>query len=335
MIRSFAVASLTIIVVVLFGARDYISAQSQPSRVNNAVPIQFTGAAPGASLELFMNAGKVASVTIDSTGQGASVLDLSNLGKAQMQVYVDVCQDGKIVKVHVVSGQPPPGDDNCKRRILAGAWRTDCGVTSIAIDFTKSRVQAAGCGNFFTSKMGVITTAAAIVGGASIASGVGGGTGAAATTIGATTTAIATAPPAPVAPPTVPVSPPVADPVVPVAPVTPSNPVDFVFLIVPDYFHNGNTSVVCYFLKATAVGNAPAVNSSATYTGTITGPGVISGGTVAGSLNAAGEATPQAAIDSYGPYTGNFDVQFGGIHKQMTAQMTVNPAQGRGCTTPK
>ena len=84
-----------------------------------------------------MNAGKVADVTINANGDGTSVLDLSNLGKVQLQVYVDVCQDGKVVKVMVVAGQPTPEDKGCSRRAVGGAWWSDCGVTRVTLDLTK------------------------------------------------------------------------------------------------------------------------------------------------------------------------------------------------------
>ena len=80
--------------------------------------MQFTGRRRRASTSsCTVNAGKVADVTINANGDGISVLDLSNLGKVQLQVYVDVCQDGKVVKVMVVAGQPTPEDKGCRRRV--------------------------------------------------------------------------------------------------------------------------------------------------------------------------------------------------------------------------
>src|SRR5690348_8539789 len=118
MIRSFAVGLITIIVVVALSIlRVDLFAQQSGAAGPGSVPIQFSGGTPGVNLELFINAGKVADVTIGTNGQGNSILDLSNLGKVQLQVYVDVCQDGKVVRVLVVAGQPKP-EDNCKRRIV-------------------------------------------------------------------------------------------------------------------------------------------------------------------------------------------------------------------------
>src|SRR5688572_23900327 len=123
MIRSFAVALVTVVVVSVLSSTGEIAAQPQnPTAPPSQLPMQFTGGAPGINLELYLNAGKVADVTISATGEGTSVLDLSNLGKVQLQVYVDVCQDGKVVKVLVAAGQPAPEDKNCRRRVAGGAF---------------------------------------------------------------------------------------------------------------------------------------------------------------------------------------------------------------------
>ena len=88
---------------------------------------------------------------------------------------------------------------------------------------------------------------------------------------------------------------------------------------------------MCFTIIAAAVGNAPAVNQTASYTGTITGPGVVSGGTFAGNLNASGRAVASAVINSFGNYIGSAIVVFGGVSRQTTAQMNVQQPQGGGC----
>ena len=130
MIRSVVVALATIVVVVFGTAFDRIAAQ--PSAPPAQLPVQITGATPGVNIELFINAGKVGDVTVAANGDATSILDLSNLGKVQLQVFVDVCRDGQVVKVMVVAGQPAAEDSNCRRRILGGAWWSDCGVTRTA-----------------------------------------------------------------------------------------------------------------------------------------------------------------------------------------------------------
>jgi hypothetical protein len=221
MFRSFVVAFVTIVVVVLSGAKDDIVIAQQPAaaaRGASSVPIQFTGATPGTSIELIMNAGKVADVTINSTGQGASVLDLSNMGKVQLQVYVDVCQDGKVVKVLVVSGQPPP-EDNCKRRVAGAAWWSDCGVTRITLDLTKFNMRVIGCGSMLSDPKVYGSLIGGVVGTVAIIASSGGGSSTGGGTIPVATQPPNTQQPAAVAPPTV-----VLPPSVPTLPdPTPSN----------------------------------------------------------------------------------------------------------------
>jgi hypothetical protein len=333
MIRSFLVAFVAMFGVVVFGARDYLLASQpaqQPGTVAGAgsVPIQFTGATPGTNLELFLNTGKVADVAINSSGQGASILDLLNLGKVQMQVYVDVCQDGKTVKVLVVSGQPPP-EDNCKRRMVGAAWWSDCGVTRITLDLTKFGMRVVGCGSFFTENRNWLIPVGA---GVAVVPFLGGGDSTTTSTppTGTTPPATSTTPPVTTTPPaTTPPSttPPTTTP--PTTPVTPPVVIDFTVGVTPGYTHpGGNTSIACFLIAASAVGSAPALNQSASYTGTITGPGVVSGGSFSGNLNASGRAVAQAVINAFGNYVGSVTVLFGGVSKQATAQVNVQQAQG-------
>jgi hypothetical protein len=324
MIRSFVVALVTVVVVSWLGYSGEIAAQQQapPSQL----PMQITGATPGISLEIFMNTGKVADVAIGTDGTGTSVLDLSNLGKVQLQVYVDVCQDGKVVKVMISAGQPTPEDKNCRRRIVGGAWWSDCGATRITLDLTKFGMRVIGCGSLYTEpKFYGPVGGAIVVGGLLLTGG------------GSETTSIATTPPAVTTTPTTPTAP--TTPATPVIPTpTPTNttttvPVDFGLTLTPGYNHpGGNTSLACFLIIATAVGNAPAINQSASYQGTILGPGVVSGGSFSGNLNASGRAVVQAVINSFGNYVGSVTVLFGGVSRQATAQINVQSAQGN-CPT--
>jgi hypothetical protein len=320
MIRSFGVALVTTFVVVLSTSYDRIAAQ--PNAPPSQLPVQITGATPGINLELFLNAGKVADVTISTTGDGSSVLDLSNLGKVQLQVYVDVCQDGKVVKVMVVSGQPAPEDTNCRRRVVGSAWWSDCGATRLTLDVTRFGMRVVGCGSLYTEpKFYGPVGGAIVVGGLLIA---GGGDG---TTTASSSPPTSTAPPAttpPVAPP--PVTPPPVTP--PTNTTTPVVPVDFGVTLQPGYTHpGGNTSLACFAISAAAIGNAPALNTSATYSGQIQGPGVVSGGTFSGNLNSAGRAVVQAVINSVGNYVANVTVIFGGVTRTATSQVNVTQNQ--------
>ncbi len=322
MIRSFAVALITIAVVSLSSISGRIAAQPQAPTPPSSLPMQITGATPGLSLELFMNAGKVADVTIGTDGTGTSVLDLSNLGKVQLQVYVDVCQDGKNVKVMVVSGQPPPEDTNCRRRVLGGSFWSDCGVTRITLDLTKFGMRVIGCGSLYTEPKFYGPVGGAIVVGGLLIAGSGGDSTAVATTPPTATPPVTTVPPV-TAPPvtTPPVTPPTNT-------TTPAVPVDFTVNVQPGFTHpGGNTSIACFAFLATAVGNAPPVNQTATYNGRIQGPGVVSGGTFSGNLNSAGRAVVQAVINSVGNYVATVTVIFGGVTRNGTGQVNVTSGQ--------
>lgn len=330
MIRSFAVAFITIVVVSVLGSSREIAAWQQnppPSQL----PMQFTGATPGINLELFMNAGKIADVTINTNGEGSSILDFSNLGKVQLQVYVDVCQDGKVVKVLVVTGKPTPEDKNCRRRIVGGAWWSDCGVTRITLDLTKFGMRVIGCGSFITSPKGLATVGAAIVVGGLLIAGGGGDS-----------TSVATTPPATTTPPTTTTPPPTTTPPTTTPPVTPPTnttvppvPVDFTVSMTGSYNHpGGSTSIACFLIVATPAANAAALNQTATYTGQISGPGVVSGGSFSGSLNAAGRAVASAVINSFGNYVGSVTVLFAGVSRNANGQVTVIDAQSN-CPTPQ
>ena len=316
MIRSFAVALLAVVVVV-FGSTTRVDMAAQQPAAGatgpSALPIQFSGGTPGVNLELFLNAGKVADVTINSSGQGASVLDLSNLGKVQLQVYVDVCQDGKTVRVLVVAGQPI-AEDNCKRRVVGGAWWSDCGVTRITLDLTKFGMRVIGCGSFFSeNKMWLIP----VVAGGAVVPFLGGGGDSPSSTFTPTTFQNTTTT---VTNPTTPVTNPTPQP-------TPQ-PADFSVGITASYNHpGGSTSIFCFLIVTT-----PA-QPGAAYTASITGPGVVSGGTSQGVLNALGRAVAQAVINSFGTYTGNASVTAGGVTKTGSGNGNVQQANS-SCPTP-
>ena len=319
MIRSIVVALVTIVVVVVFGTSfDRIAAQlnTPPAQL----PVQITGATPGINIELFINAGKVGDVTVGATGDATSILDLSNLGKVQLQVFVDVCRDGQVVKVMVVAGQPAPEDSNCRRRILGGAWWSDCGVTRLTLDLTRFGMRVIGCGSLYTEpKFYGPVGGAIVVGGLLIAGGGDGTTGVSSTP----TPPVSTTPPSTTPPVT---TPPVTPP--PTNTTVPSVPVDFSVNVQPGYNHpGGSTSIACFAINAAAIGSAPAVNATANYSGRIQGPGVVSGGTFSGNLNTAGRAVVQAVINSFGNYVATVTVVFGGVTRTATGQVNVTQTQ--------
>ena len=323
MIRSFAVALITIVFVSVLGSSREIAA-SQQNPPPSQLPMQFTGATPGINLELFLNAGKVADVTIGTNGEGSSILDISNLGKVQLQVYVDVCQDGKVVKVLVVAGKPTPEDKNCRRRIVGGAWWSDCGVTRITLDLTKFGMRVIGCGSILTEpKFYGPVGGAIVVGGLLIAGGGDSPTSVATTPPATTAPPTSTTPPATTTPPTT--TPPATPPTTPTPPAT---PVEFTVTLTPSYNHpGGSTSIACVLIVTTPPAAAGA------YTVTFSGPGVQSGGSQSGTLNAAGRAVAQAIINAFGNYGMSVSVTFSGVTRTATGSVNVQ-APNSTCATP-
>ena len=69
------------------------------------------------------NMGKTAHSTVTTGSNGPSVLDLSDIGKTRVDVYVEVCQNGQHVLI-VNSGIVPPDDGTChdRKKIGGGLW---------------------------------------------------------------------------------------------------------------------------------------------------------------------------------------------------------------------
>lgn len=310
MIRSFAVALVTIVVVVLVGAGSAITAEQGAKSATgpSSLPIQFTNGTEGVNLEIFVNAGKVADVTVNASGQAASVLDLSNLGKVQVQVYVDVCQDGKTVRVLVVAGQPMP-EGNCKRRMVGAAWWSDCGVTRITIDLTKFGMRVIGCGSFFSeNKQWVIPVGAGLVAVPFFAGGGGDSTMVSTpitTTVSTTTTTTTTTTnPAPMQP-TVP------------APAFNYSLNMSTFGVV--HTNPGVSSDLC-FVFAT---DPPQANQP--FSGTATGPAVQQP-SITGTTNSAGRGSGQFRITAFGPYNMTITMTVQNVTKIATAAYNVTSA---------
>jgi hypothetical protein len=254
-----------------------------------------------------MNQGKVVDLTIDAAGEASWVLDMGNMGKSKVEIYVDQCKDGKIGRVLFTTGDMPPKDEDCDRKPLAGAgfWN-DCGVTRITLDFRRFGANVMGCGNFFTSPTGILTTGVGIVAGGVAISNTGGGTSSSSGTSSqpanqpVTNNPVTNNPPAP--------------------PNAPAAPFDFSVGITTSYNHpGGNTSRAC-----AVIATNPPLNQTATYTGTISGPGVVSGGSFSGSLNAAGRAVVEAVINAFGAYTFQVSVVAQGVTRTASGPLSVN-----------
>ncbi len=176
-----------------------VCAAAQTAPKSMSFPVQVTGA-PGTDVLFFVNDGKHAEMTIGAGGDVSSLIDLSNHGKQKVTLYVDVCQDGKIVKVMLVAGAPPPQDENCKKRIVAAPFLNDCGVTRLTIDVTKMFARVIGCGGTLTQPKVIGPIGGALVGGLLLTMK-GGDSTPTSTFVAAPTPPVVTAPP--VAPPTV------------------------------------------------------------------------------------------------------------------------------------
>ena len=306
MIRSFVTAFVAIVAVVLFGTSRGVAMASQNTKTPpSSLPFNFTNATPGINLEIFINNGKAGDVPIDANGSGSTVLDISNLGKVQVKVYVDVCEDGKNVKVLVAAGQDPPDDKGCRRRAAGGAWWTDCGVTRLTLDLTKFGLRVVGCGSFWSTPTGKVTTATTIlIGGFAITKA--GGEDSPTTFSTSNTNTTVTSGPAP------------ANPTNP----TTNNPMptlpDWALSILNSFNHpGGNTSIACIVIVTTPP------QAAGTYLVTFSGPGVVSGASASGTLNAAGRAIAQAVINAFGTYGVNVSVTSGGVTRTATASINV------------
>lgn len=309
MIRSFVVALVTIVCFSALDLGGEIAAQ--PAKVNAkpvSFPMDFTGGAPGTNIELYMNSGKMADIAIPASGQNSWLLDLGNIGKTQIQVFADVCQDGKVVKVQVVTGQPPPEDDGCSRRlVIAGFW-SDCGVTKLTLDLTRFGGRVAGCGSPFTRPL----VYGPIAGGAVLLSilGSGGGDNAPSvfsSTVTPTSTNTTVSVTQPIITPT-PAPMPAPDFAVSIQAFTSNHP------------PGANESLLCGVIFTT-----PA-QSGAGFIVQSTGPGVIPGQNVTGVLNTNGQAAFQVRISQTGLYTAVITVTSSGIQRNASSSVTVTSA---------
>lgn len=321
--RLILIAVATVAVVVSLSLSPRVAAEQAANRTAS-FPVQITGAVPGVNLELFLNAGKVADVPINAQGEGQWVLDLGNLGKTRMQVTVERCQDGQNLQRVYFAGQGVsiPEDDRCTRRPVGAAWWSDCGVTRVTLDLTKFGMRVVGCGSMLTQPRVYGPLGGAIVVGGLILTGGGDGNTPTSFTP-TTTTSTSTTPPVttlpPVATPPVNTTPPVT---------TPPAPTDFSVSVALSWTHPGGTQSVACGLIATTPAQA-----GAPYTISTTGPGVVSGQSVTGTLNQSGRAAFQVRINSVGPYTIVVNVTVGTLQRSATGSVNVTGASN-SCPSP-
>jgi hypothetical protein len=91
--------------------------------------IKLTHAIPGSNIDVYMDAGKTATVTVGANGEAAVDLDVLNLGKPSGQLYIETCKDG--VRVRIISdGTIVPTDDGCDRKPVGALFAFTCkGIT--------------------------------------------------------------------------------------------------------------------------------------------------------------------------------------------------------------
>jgi len=157
-------AAATAVVLVLAGAHR-VGAQQ------GTVTVDVTGALGASVLDVAMNGGKIADIQPGPDGAGTTTLDLADVGKAQVQVFVDRCQNGQVVRVQLVTdGRTPPRDENCDRKFAGVFWAHR--ARRLAIDIPAGTMQVANSGMSTAMKAGL---GAAGAGGALIALAAGGG----------------------------------------------------------------------------------------------------------------------------------------------------------------
>ena len=326
MARPVLVAVASVVAVMSLSMSPHLDAQPANRTASQQFPVQISGAVPGLNLELFLNAGKVADVPINSQGDGSWVLDLGNLGKTRMQVTVERCEDGQNVQRVYFAGDGVsiPEDSKCKRRPVGAAWWSDCGVTRITLDLTKFGMRITGCGSMFTQPKVYGPIAGAIVVGGLVLTG---GGDSSPTTPATTFTPTPTNTTSTVTPP-VTTPPPTPTPTPTPTPAPAPTPTDFSVSVAPTWNHpGGSTSFVCGLIATT-----PA-QPGAAYTAQTTGASVVSGQSLAGVLNQAGRAAFQVTINSFGSYNVAASVTVGTLTRTATGSVNVTSANNT-CPSP-
>jgi hypothetical protein len=103
-----------------------------------------------------LNSGKIADAKIGADGMGSSPLDLTNLGKARVDVYIRVCKDGRTQVLLFTGGGVPPKADRCDDKPVGAFW-TDK-TTHLIVNMQKLTMTSGGSGggNFFMTPLGLV-----------------------------------------------------------------------------------------------------------------------------------------------------------------------------------
>ena len=146
-------------------------AQAWLGAQGGSVAVELTGGMPGSAIELALNGGKVASPTADAQGQATSVLDLANLGKVEVRVFVDKCRDGRTTVQMVTEDQTATAiEKDCDRKLVGAFWAHR--TRRVVIDVAAGTIQVQGQGGLSTgAKIGLGAGGAAAAIGAIAAGG--------------------------------------------------------------------------------------------------------------------------------------------------------------------
>ena len=143
------------------------TALAQPA----AKPAQIVvnNATPGINIDIFLDAGKVQTATVNQQGSTTLDLDFLSLGKPKGQVYIETCRDGQRIRI-VSDGTTVPDEEGCNRKPVGVLFTFTC-TKKITINFAAAKASFAGCVTIWTNKWvligtgGVITSLAVTSGG--------------------------------------------------------------------------------------------------------------------------------------------------------------------------
>ena len=317
------IRSLLVSMVIAVALHVAAPGAEQPKPAPTPTPVSVTGGTPGVNIEFYLNAGKLADQTVNSTGGANWLLDLSNMGKTKVTMYVDVCKDGKIVKVMFVTGngQPPPEDDDCNRRLAAVSFQSDCAGLHINLDFSNfAASKVIGCGISFTDPKILATLGgAALVPVLVLGGGNDGPSG-------------ISAPPVVQQPPTVnvPSTPPLNTTTPPAQPqpptVTQVTPRFFIVLV--NHPAGATTSRICGIVQIDPV------VAGVTWSLAGSGPGVLPNQNIGGTFNSNGQAAFVLGISQFGQYLLTLTTNNQGQVQTATSNVSVNSSSFNCPTVP-
>jgi hypothetical protein len=203
LLRRMLAAALLASTMAMVGSTVPLAARAlgQTAANNGKIDVEIAGADAGSTIEIAMNGGKVAAVSIGPNGAGAGVLDVTNMSKVQAQVWVRVCKDGKVQILLYTGGGTPPKDENCDDRPAGFIWLDR--TTRLVVNVKTGTMTVSRAGMSTKTKIILGTLGAGAATGAAIAAGNGSGT----TANPPATPTTPTTPTTP-APPTTPATPP-------------------------------------------------------------------------------------------------------------------------------